>query len=355
MSGMTDGLGPASDPGADRAERSAGGNGVSADDRVRLARLTDGYLVTRLLHVAVALGVPDALAAGPRSIDDLAREVGALPDMLWRVARGLAAEEVLAECADGRFALTAMGELLRSGTPGSLRGTVVARGELYVAAVAGLLDTVRGGGTPFERVHGRPFFESLAEDAGRLAAFSASMADRSAHEAAAVVAAYDVTGWGSVVDVGGGAGALLRAVLDRAPRTRVTLFDRPEVVTGSDLPSAAGDFFEAVPADADAYLLSRVLHDWDDRDAVRILRTCAAAMRPDSVLVVVEAILPERAVEDPAAVRMDLHMLVLLGGRERTLAQYDTLLAAAGLRRTAQARTDAGVRVLEAGRRPAGR
>jgi hypothetical protein len=297
--------------------------------------------------------VPEALAAGPRSIDDLAREVGAMPDMLWRVARGLAAEDVLEECADGRFALTAMGELLLSGTPGSLRGTVATRGELYFAAIAGLLDTVRGGGTPFERVHGRPFFESLAEDPGRLAAFSASMADRSAHEAATVVAAYDVTRWSSVVDVGGGTGALLRAVRNQSPQTEVTLLDRPEVVVGSDLPSAAGDFFEAVPADADAYLLSRVLHDWDDRDAVRILRTCRAAMRPDSVLILVEAILPERATQDRAAVRMDLHMLVLLGGRERTLAEYDALLAAAGLRRTEQARTDAGVYVLEARQAPA--
>jgi hypothetical protein len=323
------------------------------DDRVRLARLTDGYLVTQLLHVAVALGVPEALAAGPLSIDDLAREVGAMPDTLRRVARGLAAEDVLEECADGRFALTAMGQMLRSGVPGSLRGTVVARGEVYFGAIAGLLDTVRGGGTPFERVHGRSFFEFLAEDPGRLAAFSASMADRSAHEAAAVVAAYDVTRWASVVDVGGGTGALLRAVRDQAPQTGVVLFDRPEVVAGSDLPSVAGDFFEAVPADADAYLLSRVLHDWDDRDAVRILRTCRTAMRPDSVLILVEAILPERATEDPAAVRMDLHMLVLLGGRERTLAEYEALMEAAGLRRTAQARTDAGVHVLEARQTPA--
>jgi hypothetical protein len=323
---------------------------VSGDDRVRLARLTDGYVITQLLHVAVALGVPEALAAGPRRIDDLADEVSAVPDMLWRVARGLAAEDILEELADGRFALTAMGELLRAATPGSLRGTVVARGELYYGATAGLLDTVRRGGTPFEKVHGRPFFEHLAEDPDRLAAFSASMADRSAHEAAAVAAAYDVSRWRSVVDVGGGTGALLRAVRDQAPSTDLVLLDRPEVVAGSELPSVAGDFFEAVPADADAYFLSRVLHDWDDLDAVRILRTCRAAMRPDSVLILVEAILPERATEDPASIRMDLHMLVLLGGRERTMAEYDTLLEAAGLRRTAQARTDAGVHVLEARR-----
>jgi hypothetical protein len=333
MTAMTEG----SDPGAE-----------AGNARARLARLADGYLITQLLHVAVVLGVPDALGAGPRPIVDLAREVGVVPELLQRVARGLAAEGVLEELGDGRFALTAMGELLRTGTPGSLRGTVIARGELYFGASAGLLDAVRRGGTPFENVNGRAFFDFVGEDPDRLAAFSASMADRSAHESAAVVAAYDVSGWDSVVDVGGGTGAMLRAVRERAPHADVVLFDRPEVAAGSDLPAVGGDFFEAVvPAGADAYILSRVLHDWDDREALRILQACRAAMRPDSVLMVVEAVLPERAVDDPAAVRMDLMMLVLLGGRERTAAEYARLLEAAGLRQTAVIPTGAGVHVLE--------
>src|SRR3712207_714708 len=130
------------------------------------------------------------------------------------------------------------------------------------------------------------------------------MADRSGREAGAVVAAYDLSRLSSVVDVGGGSGTLLRAVRERAPSADVLLFDRPEVVAGSDLPSSGGDFFTEVPSGADAYLLSRVLHDWDDDAARQVLRVCRAAMRPDSVLLVVEAVLPERAVDDPAAVRM---------------------------------------------------
>ncbi len=318
--------------------------GSAAD---RLARLADGYLVTQLLHVAVALGVPDALAAGPRSASDLARELGAVSGPLHRVLRGLAAEEVLDELADGRFALTAVGDLIRAGTPGSLRGAVAARGELYYRPAAGLLEAVRDGGTPFELVEGRPFFDSLAAAPGRLAAFRASMADRSAREAGAVVAAYDMTAFTSVVDVGGGSGTLLRAVRERVPSADVLLFDQPAVVAGSDLPSAGGDFLTGVPAGADAYLLSRVLHDWDDDVAQQILRECRAAMRPDSVLLVVEAVLPGRAVDDPAAVRMDLHMLVLLHGRERTAAQYALLCEAAGLRLARDVPTDAGVHVLE--------
>jgi hypothetical protein len=150
-----------------------------------------------------------------------------------------------------------------------------------------------------------------------------------------------------VVDVGGGTGTLLRAVQERAPHAGLTLFDLPEVVAGSDLPAVGGDFFTRVPAGADAYLLSRVLHDWDDADAARVLRACRSAMRPDSVLLVVEAVLPERAVDDPAAVRMDLHMLVLLHGRERTASEYAALFDGAGLRLTADVATGAGVHVLE--------
>ncbi|MGY1634858.1 methyltransferase [Geodermatophilus sp. SYSU D01186] len=322
--------------------------GSAAD---RLARLADGYLVTQLLHVAVALGVPQALAGGPRDAGDLARELGADPAALHRVLRGLAAEEVLGELPDGRFALGETGELLQDGVPGSLRGAVTARAELYYRAAAGLLEAVRTGGTPFDVVHGRPFFDHLAAAPDRLAAFRASMADRSAREAGAVVDAYDTTRFSSVVDVGGGSGTLLRAVRAQAPSADVVLFDQPGVVAGSDLPAVGGDFFEVVPGGADAYLLSRVLHDWDDEDAVRVLRTCRAAMRPDSVLLVVEAVLPERAVDDPAAVRMDLHMLVLLHGRERTAAEYAALLEEAGLRLVTDVPTAAGVHVLEA--RPA--
>ena len=319
----------------------------AGDAGARLARLADGYLVTQLLHVVVALGVPDRLAGGPRRSDDLAREVGAVPDLLRRVLRGLAAEGVVVELPDDRFALGPTGELLRTGSPGSLSGVVAARGRIYYEAAGGLLDAVRAGGSAFERVHGQPFFARLRDEPDRLGAFLASMADRSAREVDAVVEAYDFSRFGSVVDVGGGTGALLRRIGERAPAAELVLFDRPEVVAASDLPAAAGDFFDAVPGGADAYVLSRVLHDWDDADATRILATCRAAMRPDSVLVVVEAIVPERAVDDPEAVRMDLHMLALLGGRERTVAEYAALLGASGLRLAADVATNAGVHVLD--------
>lgn len=314
----------------------------------RLARLADGYLVTQLLHVAAELRIADALAHAPRTADDLARAVGADAGVLRRVLRGLAAERVLDELPDGRFGLTPVGELLRDGIAGSQRGAVLARGGLYYPALTALLDAVRSGGTPFEITHGVPFFAYLAERPEGTAAFQASMAARASREAAAVVAAVDFRRFRTLVDVGGGPGVLLAAILAAAPGLSGVLFDRPEVTDAAQLPSVGGDFFVDVPTGADCYLLSRVIHDWDDPQAVAILRTCRRAMAADATMLLVEAVLPDRAVDHPAAVRMDLHMLTLLTGRERTVAEYSALLDAAGLRLADAVAADAasGVHVL---------
>jgi hypothetical protein len=313
-----------------------------------LARLADGYLTTQLLRVAAELGVADVLDGGPASTTEIATAVGAEPGPLHRVLRGLAAEQVLDELPDGRFALTPAGALLAADVPGSMRGAVLVRGRLYYGALAGLLDAVRDGGTPFDLVHGEPFFARLAAHPAEYALFQASMSGRANGEAAAVVDTYDFGRFRRVVDVGGGSGILLRAILDAHPGLDGLLFDRPEVVRTATLPAEAGDFFAAVPEGADAYLLSRVLHDWDDAEALRILGTCRRAMPDGATLVLVEAVLPRRAADDPRAVRMDLHMLTLLHGRERTEAEFAQLLGAAGFRLVRTLPTAAGVHVLEA-------
>jgi hypothetical protein len=337
---------------------------VGAPPQWRLAHLMDGYLTTQLLYVAAKLGIADLLAAGPRTGPAIAEAVGADPGLLGRALRGLVLEDVLAE-QDGRFALTPLGACLRDGVPGSMRGPAIARGELYYTAAAGLLRAVLHGGTAFEQVHGERFFDHLARHPEREAVFQASMAGRAAQEAGDVVAAYDFGGYRRLVDVGGGRGILLEAILGSAPELHGVLVDRPAVVPEARRRlEAAGlaarcelvtaDFFEAVPAGADAYLLSRVVHDWDDADAGRVLATCRTAMPPGSRLLLVEAIVPERARDRPAAVRMDLHMLVLLGARERTEAEYRRLLEASGfqLLRVVPTRSQAGLSVLEAA--PAG-
>jgi hypothetical protein len=316
-----------------------------------LARLTDGYLSTQLLYVAARLGVADALTGGPQGAAELAAKVGARPGPLHRVLRGLAADGVLDELPDGRFALTPVGELLVDGVPGSQRGAAVVRGQLYYAAVGALFDSVQDGPAPaapaFELVHGEPFFVHLAAQPERTAGFRASMADRSAREAHAVVAAYDFRPFRRLVDVGGGPGVLLRTILAAHPELDGLLFDRPEVVEDATLPAAGGDFFVEVPPGADAYMLSRVIHDWTDDDALAVLRSCRRAMPRSATLLLVEAVLPERAADDPEAIRMDLHMLTLLRGRERTAAEFAALLAAAGFTLDRVLPTAAGVSVLE--------
>jgi hypothetical protein len=326
----------------------------------RLARLMDGYLTTQLLYVAAKLGIADVLADGPRTAEEIAEAVGADAPLLRRVLRGLALDEVLAE-QDGRFALTPLGECLREGVAGSLRGPVIVRGELYYEAAAGVLQTVREGGVAFEHVHGEPFFDHLAREPEVEAAFQASMAGRAAQEAGDVVAAYDFAGVRRLVDVGGGQGVLLAAILRSAPQLRAVLVDRPMVIEraqawlaqeqlGERCELVPGDFFASVPDGGDAYLLSRVIHDWDDEDARRILLTCATAMTGASRLLLVEAIVPERAQDRPEAIRMDLHMLMLLGARERTEAEFRRLLGGAGLevRRVVPTRSPAGLSVVEA-------
>ena len=323
--------------------------------------MLDGFLTTQLLYVAAKLGVADVLAAGPRTGDAVAEAVGADPDLLTRVLRGLVLEGVLAEEDGGRFALTAVGEWLRRDLSGSLRGPVVVRGELYYQAAAGLLAAVRHGGTAFEQVYGDRFFDYLARHPEQEAVFQGSMTGRAEQEARDVVAAYDFGGLGRLVDVGGGYGILLGTVLRAAPDLQAVLVDQPAVVerarqrleadgVAGRCQLVAGDFFGSVPAGADAYLLSRVLHDWADEDARRLLAACRSAMTPASRLLVVEALLPEHAADQPAVIRMDLHMLVLLGARERTEAQYRGLLAETGfqVRRVVATGSPAGLSVIEA-------
>ena len=322
----------------------------------QLMPLMDGFLTTQLLYVAAKLGVADVLSEGPRRNDDIADAVGADPAVLLRVLRGLAVEGVLDEQGDGRFGLTAVGAAL---VP--LRGAALVRGELYYRSAAGLLDTVLGGGPAFAGVHGETFFEHLDRHPEADEVFQASMAGRSQQEAAGVVGAYDFSGLRTLVDVGGGGGILLAAILRAAPTLHGVLLDRAGAIPAARARLAeeavsdratclAGDFFTDLPAGADAYLLSRILHDWDDDDARRLLAACRDAMGPDGRVLLVDAVLPERAVDAPAAIRMDLHMLLLFGARERTEAEFHELLRLSGLRleRVAPIPSPTGLAVIEA-------
>lgn len=330
----------------------------------RLAQLADGYLTTQLLYVAAKLGLADLLADRPRTGPAVAAAAGADPGIVTRVLRGLCLDDVVIEHGDGCFSLGPLGEYLRDGVPGSQRGPILARGEVYFPVARALLDAATTGTSAFELTYGRPFFDHLESVPAHREAFEASMAGRAAHEAAAVVAAYDLSGLDRLVDVGAGTGLMAGAALRAVPTLSATLVDRPAMLDRArhEMDEAgltdrctfvAADFFGFVPAGADAYLLSRILHDWNDVDATRILRICHAAMPPGARLLVVDAVLPRLARDLPGAVRMDLVMLLLLNARERTEQEFDELLSRAGfqLLRVIPTGSPTGLAVLEARRR----
>jgi O-methyltransferase domain/Dimerisation domain len=324
-----------------------------------LAQMIRGAVLTQLVYVVVKLGVPELLREGPRPADALAAATGADPGTLYRLLRALASLGILVEDDRRRFALAPAGELLRDGVPGSLRGSALFYGEPWCWQAFGcLFESAHSGTTPFLHVHGAGFFDYLARHADAAEAFHEHMLALTGQDAAAITAAYDFGSLGRIVDVGGGHGALLAAILRAHPEAQGVLFDRPSVVEGAreflgaegladrcDL--VGGSFFDDVPAGADAYLLKDVLHDWEDEPAVAILRACRSAAGSAARLLVVERLLPPGAAPAPGKLT-DVIMLVLTGGRERTETEYRSLLAAGGFALTRVVPTGSPMSVLEA-------
>jgi len=312
-----------------------------------MLHLLSGYWVCQALYVAAALNIADRLAEGPKTADDLAREAGAAPDALNRLLRGLTSMGIFAMGTAG-FELTPLSETLLSQKEDSLRPVALLGGhKLHWQAWGGLLDSVRTGQTAFDLVHGEGFFDALAREPDLLAQFH-RISDLTID--GSLLAALVLHRYRRIVDVGGGTGALARRIAAEHPQAEVVLFDRPEVIAAAadaTINVAAGDFFETVPESGDAYILKFVLHDWDDEAAIRILSCCARSMAQDGRLLVVEVVLPDDATPSIARTH-DVNMLVLTGGRERTLAEYTELLRRAGLTPRAQTTTQRGISVLEA-------
>lgn len=314
---------------------------AEVDPTSRLRRLINGYQVSQALHVLVALEIPDRLADGPRSAEELAEESGAAVEPLYRLLRAVATTGVLEEQPERRFQLTDLGKGLRSDVPGSLAGwaAYIGRGY-YWEAWSRLFEGVRTGAHAFRLVHGTDPWTYRRAHPDEAVIFNRAMNSTSEPVARSVVEAYDFSRFGTIVDVAGGGGVLLAVILARHPQARGVLFDMPHIVADSRafLEQAGllercrlegGSFFEKVPSGGDAYLLKSILHDWLDADAVRILRTCRAAMRTDTPLLVIERVVGPP--NDGFDVKFsDLNMFVAAGGQERTVEQWRALLAAGG-------------------------
>jgi hypothetical protein len=299
-----------------------------------------GYWVTQAVYVAAKLGIADLLREGPVNCDVLASETSTHPQSLYRTLRALASVGVFTEIAYGRFAITPLAALLESATPNSMRALAIMYAEEQYRAWGEMLYSVRTGQPAFERQFGMDVFEYFVQNPEAGGVFNEAMTGLTSQVADALANTYDFSGFETIVDIGGNLGTVIAAILRRYPNARGMLFDRPNVVAsaGEHLAEAGvenrcqcigGDFFAAVPSGGDAYLLASVLHDWDDGRCIAILTKCRQVMPAHGKLLVVELVLPEGDVPH-AGKWVDLHMLVMASGRERTAAQYRALFLAGG-------------------------
>lgn len=307
--------------------------------RRKLLGILSSSWVAQCCYAVAKLGVPDLLADGPRSVDDLAASCGADPDALARLLRGMASIGLFRRTAPRTYALTSVTDCLRSDVPYSLRQMAVLDGEEVFRSFADILHTVRTGVPAFDMLYGEPFYDYLNGNHAVAATFAEAM---NANQVPATLPACDLSDVDTLVDVGGGSGGLLTEVLTTHPLMRGVLLELPEAIrqAGKRVVEAGlagradlveGSFFDEVPPGGDVYVLARVLHNWSDEKALLILRGVRAAMTPGARLIVFEQLLPEEDnAPDAASGMVDLLMLVLLEGHDRTEHHYRRLLTEAG-------------------------
>jgi hypothetical protein len=315
--------------------------------------------VSAVVYGAAKLGIADHLAAGPRSAAELAGTTRTHAPSLHRLMRTLAGLGILTEREGQRFALTSLGEALKTDAPGSARATLLAFcGPAFWHSWEEILYSLETGKTGFEKANGRPFFEYLAQHPQEASYFSEAMVGYHGAEPAAVASAYDFSEFKMIVDVGGATGNMLAAILSQHATPRGVLYDRPHVVTdapalleargvASRVTIEPGDFFERVPAGGDAYLLSHIVHDWNEEQCLTILGHCRNVIQPGGRLLIVETVLPSGDTPHQGKVQ-DMVMLVFPGGQERTEAEYASLLGKARFRLSRVVPTASIVSVVEA-------
>jgi hypothetical protein len=312
-----------------------------ASDLETLDGLLNGYRNTALLYLAAKLNIPDLLADGPRTHEDLAHTLHAHPPSLLRLLRGLVVLGICSEEKHGRFQLTDLGGGLKRVAKGSRRHLAILDGEEYAPAWNGLLHSIVTGNTAFDHVFNMTPWRHREKHPELNQCFNDWLGQITAEAAHAILEAYDFSPYHIIADVGGGQGALLAAILKAHPTAEGILFDQAHVVSTARLvlESAgvhkrcqiqSGSFFEQIPGGADALLLKSILHDWNDEQCLTILKNCHAGLKPGRALLAVERLLPAQAKNNRVVILGDLHMLAVTSGRERASEEYEKLFAAAG-------------------------
>ena len=328
-------------------------------DEERLRSAIEAYHASALAYAAVKLGLPERMGARPWTAEALATELGLSAPHILRFLRGLVTLGVCEEHPDGSFALTSLGQSLKPGSPSRLGEKVMIVVEQYWQPWADLVSTLQTGAPAFDHVFGTDVWAWRNENFRGGDIFAAYVASETFAGAGPIVEALDLSGVGSIADIGGGHGGLLAAILQAHPGMRGILFDLPETIIGAKkflkfhgvlerVTLVGGDFVAEIPVEADLYVLKSVLQHWDDLGVRALLESCRDAMPARARLAIVERLLPEAASGDPGAVMLDLHMMVITGGRARTLQEFERLLAEANLALSKIYATSSGLSVIEA-------
>ncbi len=319
-------------------------------------QMATGYWLSQAIYVAAKLGIADFLKDGPKSCTELAVATKVDEQSLFRLMRALSSAGIFVALSGGSFALSNVGRELRSDVPGSQRAIAITLGEIHYQAWGELLHSVQTGSPGFDKAFDAGLFEYLQSNAEAANNFHEGMTDVSSMVAYAVLMAYDFSGISSMVDVGGGEGAFLRKILELHPEIEGTVFDlEPALKKAHHLngkmskgkcTAVAGNFFESVPQGADAYIMSDVIHDWNDEQCVTILQNCRKAMSKKGRVLVVETVVPEG--DAPCFSKLlDVNMLVMTRGKERTRSEFNAVFDAAGYKLTRVVRTVAPQSVIE--------
>ena len=310
---------------------------------LQLFKMISGKINTHLLFVVAELGVADLLKDGPQPVKALAEATNTHAPSLYRILRALASQEVFIETEPKCFGLTPIAERLQSDFPGSLRSSAIffCR-DWHNRAWSNIMHSVKTGECAFEHAYGMKLFDYLEQHPEEFSVFNDAMTSGSTLGAAKLCEAYDFSGIDTLVDVGGGHGMLLATILKANPSLNGVLYDLPSVVEGASglidydglgdrCRIIGGDFFESVPAGADAYMMKSIIHDWDDKLAAKILRNCKESMAPGGRVLVIDAVVPVDNSPFPSKLT-DIEMMLLPGGLERTESEFGELFSSAGLK-----------------------
>ena len=309
----------------------------------QILQIITNFWTSRAVYVFSKLGIPDLLGSGPKTADELASATKTHAPSLYRVLRALASTGFVSATADGRFAQTPLSEILVTDVPGSLRWfTISELGQEHYPAWGNLLHSVKTGEIAFDNFFGADVWKYFQQNPEDAAIFNNSMSGMTAATNEEILAVYDFSSFGTIVDIGGGHGGLITSILKANPKAKGILLDAPQVVEGARpkleaaglanrCEAVGGDFFKAVPAGGDVYMMKWIIHDWNDELAITILKNVRNEIPRDGRVIIVDCVVPENNEPDFSKF-FDLNMMVMTGGKERTEKEFAQLLNAAGFK-----------------------